>query len=125
MSYSFTFFPSTSTSPDSVSYSLGIRLTREDLPLAVEPMIPMVSPLSALNDTWLSAYPSAPGYRKLTSLNSTVPAAALSAAALYPPFVMELSVSSISSIRSAEALALGSILKIISSDMIPCSILEA
>ena len=42
--YSFTLTPSTSTSPSSQSYNLGISCTRELLPDPVDPMIPITSP---------------------------------------------------------------------------------
>ena len=43
-SYSLTSLPPTKTCPSVVSYNLEIKLTKVDLPLPVEPIIPINSP---------------------------------------------------------------------------------
>ena len=64
------FFPSISIFPLVTSKNLGIRFTKVDFPLPVEPMNAVVVPFSALKFMFLNTSSVLPGYLKYTSLNS-------------------------------------------------------
>ena len=100
VSYSFTFIPSTSTSPSVTSYNLGTRFIKVDLPLPVLPIKAMVSPFFTLKLIFFFFYSLASGYLKLTFLNSTVPVSLVSP--LNVPGFIEISSSNTSFIRLAD-----------------------
>ena len=82
------------------------------LPLPVDPINAIVSPLFTLKLIFLSKYSSASGYLNDTFLNSTVPTSLVSLTSSFPSLI-DTSLSNTSLIRRAETCARGSIINII------------